>query len=149
MGIILILSAVLQTGFAQNKELKAFPAARKGFQRYVIQVPEKEKENNYQVEIIAGKTKKVDCNQHGLIGKFQTKDVKGWGYTYYEYLSNGQTRSTLMACPDKTLQDRFIADSKLVRYNSRLPLVVYVPIGFQVKYRIWERGALETDATAE
>jgi ecotin len=36
--------------------------------------------------------------------------------------------------------DRFITlggDPQLLRYNSRLPLVVYVPEGVEVRYRIW------------
>ena len=32
-------------------------------------------------------------------------------------------------------------DGFLLRYNSRLPVVVYVPQGFDVRYRIWTAGA--------
>ena len=38
-------------------------------------------------------------------------------------------------------KERFITldgESKLIRYNSRLPLVVYVPKGVEVRYRIWK-----------
>ncbi len=28
----------------------------------------------------------------------------------------------------------------LLRYNSKLPVVVYVPEGFEVRYRIWQAG---------
>jgi ecotin len=28
----------------------------------------------------------------------------------------------------------------LIRYNSRLPLVVYAPEGVEVRYRIWSAG---------
>jgi ecotin len=28
----------------------------------------------------------------------------------------------------------------LIRYNSRLPVVVYVPEGVEVRYRIWTAG---------
>ena len=28
----------------------------------------------------------------------------------------------------------------LIRYNSRLPIVVYVPEGVEVRYRIWSAG---------
>jgi ecotin len=37
--------------------------------------------------------------------------------------------------------ERFIAISGepyLIRYNSRLPIVVYVPEGVEVRYRIWK-----------
>ena len=27
--------------------------------------------------------------------------------------------------------------SQLIRYNSRIPIVVYVPKGAEVRYRIW------------
>ncbi|HVI47202.1 MAG TPA: serine protease inhibitor ecotin [Chitinophaga sp.] len=146
--ILTVLLVAATSSFAQNseKELKAFPAAKKGFKRYVIQLENKADENNYQVEILAGKKMKVDCNNHGLIGKYNTRDVKGWGYTYYEYISNGLTRSTLMACPDKQLVEKFIAEPKLVRYNSKLPVVVYVPDGFEVRYKIWERQDKEAMA---
>jgi len=36
--------------------------------------------------------------------------------------------------------DRFIrlgGDPYLIRYNSRLPIVVYVPEGVEVHYRLW------------
>jgi ecotin len=39
---------------------------------------------------------------------------------------------------------RFITlggDPYLIRYNSRLPIVVYVPEGVEVHYRIWTAGA--------
>ena len=37
--------------------------------------------------------------------------------------------------------DKFVsAQPQLVRYNSRLPLVVYAPEGYEVRYRIWKAG---------
>ncbi|WP_212006022.1 serine protease inhibitor ecotin [Chitinophaga sp. HK235] len=145
--LLLLWSAGISSVYSQDKDnLKPFPPAWKDVERYVIQLSAKDKEDNFQVEIMAGKTMKVDCNQHGLIGRWVTKDVKGWGYTYYQYVSAGNIRSTLMACPDKKLTDKFIFDTRQVRYNSKLPIVVYVPKGFAVKYKIWERGEEEKDA---
>jgi len=40
--------------------------------------------------------------------------------------------------------DRFITlggEPYLIRYNSKLPVVVYVPDGAEVRYRIWRTGA--------
>jgi ecotin len=31
----------------------------------------------------------------------------------------------------------------MVRYNSRLPIVVYVPTGTEVRYRVWTAGYLQ------
>jgi ecotin len=48
---------------------------------------------------------------------------------------------TLMAAdPAAPKEERFVAlggEPYLVRYNSRLPLVVYVPEGVIVRYRVW------------
>ena len=43
---------------------------------------------------------------------------------------------------------RFVAlggDPYIIRYNSRLPIVVYVPDGAEARYRIW-RAEPETKA---
>jgi ecotin len=46
-----------------------------------------------------------------------------------------------MACPPGTENsEKFVAvqgDGYLQRYNSKLPVVVYVPKGFEVRYRTW------------
>ena len=48
---------------------------------------------------------------------------------------------TLMAVdPNAPKVNRFITlggEPYLIRYNSRLPIVVYVPEGVEVRYRIW------------
>jgi ecotin len=48
---------------------------------------------------------------------------------------------TLMAIdPNAPKVDRFITiggEPYLIRYNSRLPVVVYAPEGVEVRYRIW------------
>ena len=49
--------------------------------------------------------------------------------------------STMMACPDGKKVEKFVTaglgDAGMLRYNSRLPVVVYTPDNVQVKYRIW------------
>ena len=48
--------------------------------------------------------------------------------------------STLMACPDGKKKQAFVpvvGDGFLLRYNSKLPVVVYVPNDVEVRYRIW------------
>ena len=50
----------------------------------------------------------------------------------------------MMACPpgqEKT--EAFVlvgGEGLLVRYNGKLPVVTYVPEGFEVRYRIWAAG---------
>ena len=53
----------------------------------------------------------------------------------------GPMAGTLMAIdPNAPKVNRFITlggEPYLIRYNSRLPLVVYAPEGVEVRYRIW------------
>ncbi len=121
------------------KNLSPFPKSQAGFQRYVIHVPVTGNDDGYQVELIAGKTAKVDCNNHRLNGSLAEKDLKGWGYSYYEFTTQGQMASTMMACPNRPETEKFVTGAtKLVRYNSRLPIVVFVPNGYELKYRLWK-----------
>jgi ecotin len=57
---------------------------------------------------------------------------------------------TLMAVdPNAPLVERFISvggEPQLLRYNSRLPVVVYVPDGVEVRYRIWRADPSTTPA---
>ena len=72
-------------------------------------------------------------------GKLETKPLKGWGFTYYEVAKFGPAASTLIGVPAGTPKvEKFVAGpSQLIRYNSRIPIVVYVPQGAEVRYRIW------------
>ena len=127
--------------FAASDELKAFPPAEEGFKRMVIHLKPLENEDNYKVELMIGKTLKVDCNKHFFIGHLNEEVAKGWGYTYFVLTFATGPSSTMMACPPgQKEQDAFVqvrSEQGLLRYNSKLPVVVYVPNDFNVHYRIW------------
>lgn len=125
---------------ATPEALKPYPAAAAGLTRHVIDLPPQANEAEHKVELIAGKTLEVDCNRHSLGGQWQQKTVEGWGYDYYELGQIGPARSTLMACPDGSRQQAFVpvgGEPMLVRYNSKLPLVIYAPADVEVRYRVW------------
>ena len=125
---------------ATPEALKPYPAAAEGYQRHVIDLPAATNEADRKVELIAGKTMEVDCNRQRLGGKWQEKTVKGWGYGYYELEKVGPAFGTLMACPEGSRKQAFVpvgGEPMLVRYNSKLPLVIYAPAGVEVRYRIW------------
>ena len=125
---------------ATPEALKPYPAAPEGLTRHVIDLPAQANEADRRVELIAGKTLEVDCNHHSLGGQWQEKTVEGWGYDYYELGQVGPARSTLMACPDNSRRQAFVpvgGEPLLVRYNSKLPLVIYAPADVEVRYRIW------------
>ena len=53
-----------------------------------------------------------------------------------------------MACPDDEKHLEFVkSTTKMVPYNSKLPIVIYIQDGFQIKYSIWKRQELVLDAT--
>ncbi|AIO31278.1 ecotin family protein [Burkholderia cenocepacia] len=122
------------------ESIKMFPQPTAGQQRVVIALPALENEGDARVELMIGKTLQTDCNQQWFGGELTAEDVKGWGYTYYRLADVKGPASTLMACPGQAPQQRFVqvrGGEQLLRYNSRLPLVVYVPEGFEVRYRVW------------
>lgn len=134
---------------ATPEALKPFPAAAEGYNRHVIELPAQANEAEHKVELIAGKTLEVDCNQQRLGGQWQEKTVQGWGYNYYELGPVGPAASTLMACPDNSRKPAFVqvgGEPMLVRYNSKRPLVIYTPADVQVRYRIWSAAATTTTA---
>lgn len=141
--LICISTSLISTVNAQNlseaeKALQAFPAAENGMVRHVIQLKKQKDESLFKIEIIPGKNMLVDCNHHTLMGKLEEKDLQGWGYNYYVFSSDGQTRSTMMAC-NNPKENKFVrAQTLTVNYNSRLPIVIYAPEGYEIQYRIWK-----------
>lgn len=129
---------------AAEGDLKAFPAATSGQVRHVIRLPAQADEANFKVELIVGRTMAVDCNHHMFGGKLEERTAQGWGYNYYVLDSLGVGASTLMGCPpNQPTRQQFVRSSQeqLLRYNSRLPLVVYAPADVEVRYRLWRADA--------
>ncbi len=126
------------------QELKAFPATLAGHQRHVIELPALPDEDAHKLELIGGKAMTVDCNARGMDGRFEPRDVQGWGYTYWVLKSQGQVRSTMMMCPPGSAKPGFVqTEPLLVRYNSKLPVVVFVPEGMALRWRVWRAGVAQ------
>jgi len=128
---------------AEHKQLKAFPKADKGMERFVIELPHRDRgeENSYKVEIVPGMTVMTDGVNSLRMGlSVQAKPLKGWGYTYYEVTGKPIMATTLIGVPPGTKKvKKFVAGKSLIiRYNSRLPVVIYAPKGTEIRWRIWE-----------
>lgn len=132
------ITANAQNNDSPEKLLESFPAAKEGMVRHVIFLKKQKDESLYKVEIIPGKIMNVDCNHHSLMGTLEQKDLEGWGYNYYEFNTNGLTRSTMMMC-NQPNTDKFVSgETQIIRYNSKLPIVVYAPEGYDIQYCIWK-----------
>ncbi|WP_313438568.1 serine protease inhibitor ecotin [Novosphingobium sp.] len=123
-------------------ELKAFPPAPSGQVRRVIVLPQETDENALKVGIIVGRTMMVDCNRHVLGSRLETRTVEGWGYDYHVVTISDAPVSTRMGCPPGSLSKQFVhgGDEPFLRYNSRLPIVIYTPTDVELRYRIWRAG---------
>jgi ecotin len=138
--VVVFLSAMLSVQAADN--MKAFPPAKKGMVRYVLQLPKQDDESASKVELIVGKMVQVDKeNRYFFSGKIEIETIQGWGFPRYNVSKLGPMAGTLMAVdPNAPKGNRFITlggDPYLIPYNSRLPIVVYVPEGVEVRYRVW------------
>jgi ecotin len=142
IGILLIS---VSASFAGSEIMKPYPLPEEGYNRMVIHLEVLKNENLNKLELLIGRTAEVDCNRHMLPGTLEKKTISGWGYTYYILRNTGEpTASTMMACPPgEEKREAFVlvrGDGELLQYNSKLPVVVYVPFGFEVRYRIWAVG---------
>jgi ecotin len=132
--LLMIASLSLFTAQAlatDHSQMKPFPDAEKGMERFVI------------VLLIPGKTMLTDgVNQFRHGSSIEARPLEGWGYTFYEVIGQDTTISTMMAAPEGSEKvEQFVAGAPLlIRYNSRLPVVIYAPEGYEVKYRIWNAG---------
>ena len=148
-----LFATVISSAAEEHKNLKAFPMAAKGFSRTVISLPHKtrKEEVNFSVELIVGKVIKTDTvNLFGMNTSLEAKPLKGWGFTFYNMKGNDMVRSTMMApLTNQPKVDKFVSGTPLkIRYNSRIPIVIYTPEGFETRYRVW-KATSEFKKTAE
>lgn len=137
---LLAMTSVAQTEAERN--LKAFPAAEDGMTRHVLMLPPHVDESSLRVELVIGKMVTTDpVNRYFFGGSLQEVNIEGWGFTRYVLAELGPMGGTLIGVdPDAPQVERFITlggEAQLLRYNSRLPLVVYVPKGVEVRHRVW------------
>ena len=144
-AVFVLLLLTVSTCYAADDEIKAYPPAEEGVVRFVLPLPRQDDESAFKLELIAGKTIQIDAqNNYFFGGRIEEEVVQGWGYPLYRLVSLGPMAGTLMAVdPEAPKVSRFVpigGGPYLIRYNSRLPVVIYVPEGVEVRYRLWSAG---------
>jgi ecotin len=144
-AIVLFTLVFISLAFAAD-DMKAFPPAEEGMTRHVINLPKQDDETTFKVELMVGKMVRTDAvNRYFFGGTLETESIPGWGFDRYILRKLGPMAGTLMAVnPDAPQVERFISlggEARLLRYNSRMPLVVYVPVGVEVRHRVWHAEA--------
>jgi len=153
MITVVLTIALLGTNPEADTNLKAYPPAKEGQVRFVLKLPETANEELMRVELQVGKVVEVDSvNRFFFAGKLIEETLEGWGFPRYVLPTVGPLAGTRIGVdPAAPKVARFITlggEPFLIRYNSRLPVVVYVPAGMEVKYRIW-KAAPEVQAVKE
>ncbi|RNF22092.1 ecotin [Trypanosoma cruzi] len=120
-----------------------YPEATPNQKRYVIFLEEKDYDSEleeYKLQLIPGRVMKVDpVNRCFIAGSVKEKTIPGWGYNYY-VVEMGPMATTLMAVPPGSPPVRkFVpmAERPFIPYNSKLPVVVYMPKEGELHYRVW------------
>jgi len=133
--------ADVDPGAIKNLEA-AYPKAPDGMTRKVILLPHKERgeEDDFQVEIVVGKSIVTDgINTYGFGGDLREIDIPGWGFSYWQAEGKFDAPMQTLIGGAGTATPKFVAGPRrLVRYNSRLPLVVMVPEDCEVRWRTWK-----------
>ncbi|EPY41643.1 ecotin, partial [Angomonas deanei] len=130
----------------QLSDYKApYPEPDSEYQRHVIYLDPKDEsveQQHLKIELLPGKTMYVDDESKYVIqGQIDEKTVQGWGYDYYVVqfgqVINKKTQDPVQPTGPERAFIPIESAGPTLRYNSKLPIVVYVPHGAEVRYRIW------------
>ena len=140
--LLLVLLSFLPIWSDPASLVQHFPEAEEGTSRVVLTLEELPNEEEVLVELLPGQVFQTDLvNVKRMAGKVKEQIVEGWGYTYF-VVERGPVITTLMASrPGEESVDRFVSiPGKMIPYNSRTPIVVYLPATMELRYRLWRAG---------
>ena len=118
----------------------------------MIRLPAAGDEDALRVELVVGRRVLADCNRQWFGGKLERNVASGWDHPVYRMTSVAGPATTMKACPEGDVHEAFVRvrfENPFVPYDSSAPLVVYVPQGFVVRYRIWQGQQKLRDAATE
>ncbi|CCD11599.1 unnamed protein product [Trypanosoma congolense IL3000] len=97
-----------------------------------------DEEENYRLQLIPGYATNDSAAPSTVSGVVREETIYGWGCNYYVVeLGPRPTRRRSSQAFEKPTRFVPISSKHLLRYNSRLPVVVYLPKGVELRYRVW------------
>ena len=163
LAVLLATTVVEPLRAIPRLDLTGYPQPIAGQQRWVIQLPGLLPKSpdpvlstnpvDWRVQLIVGRTIQLDCNQHDLAGQgLRMEQLQGSDQRMlYSVAGAVKVMSTRMACPpDEPMRESFLVlGSKpyFVPYNASFPIVVDVPRGFEVRWRLWKAEITQREAT--
>ena len=143
-------------------DLSGYPAPAPGLQRWVIQpsglLPKSSdplisaNPHDWRVQLLVGKNVDLDCNNSWLSGPSLRMQLLPEASAKALFVVNGPlvVMKTRMACPpDQPRQRSFLSLGKqpyLVPYNVSWPIVVDLPAGAELRWRLWKAETRQLEA---
>ena len=154
-GLSLSTLAVLPGVAIPRLNLTGYPEPAPGLKRWVIQpsglLPKSSdplisaQPLDWRIQLIVGQTVSLDCNTKRLSGPGMTMRMlpKASGKALFEVKGPLVVISTKMLCSDQQTSARstFLSLGKqpyLVPYNASWPIVVDLPAGTELRWRLWK-----------
>ena len=158
---LLLLTPSIATA-VPRLDLSGYPATAPGLQRWVIQpsglLPKSSdpiisaRPIDWRIQLIVGQEVPLDCNVKRLSGPGMTMRMlpEASGKALFEVKGPMAVTSSRMACPgDQPTKRSFLALGKqpyLVPYNASWPIVVDLPEGAELRWRLWKAETRQQEA---
>ena len=138
------VSETVSLPLKQEEKLLAdfpLPYLTENYDGYVI--PMTEEISGDKIELISGILMMVDCNEYWLTSSgFGVGSSSNFPYSYYTFDSDRATASIQKQCSDGKTSRAFVhpLSPYTLPLEKKEPVVVFIPKGFELRYRVWKAG---------
>ena len=162
LPLLMVAASAPSAAAIPRLDLSGYPATKQGLKRWVIQpsglLPKSDDAMisahplDWRVQLIVGKEVDVDCNVKRLSGPSLSLQrlPEASGKALFEISGPVLVLSTRMACTKEQAQGTsFLSLGKqpyLIPYNASWPVVVDLPDGVVLRWRVWKAETKQQEA---
>ena len=162
LPLLMVAASAPAAAAIPRLDLSGYPATKQGLKRWVIQpsglLPKSDDAMisahplDWRVQLIVGKEVDVDCNVKRLSGPSLSLQrlPEASGKALFEISGPVLVLSTRMACTKEQAQGTsFLSLGKqpyLIPYNASWPVVVDLPDGVVLRWRVWKAETKQQEA---